>query len=69
VTIIVAAVGFGLGLLYGRFAVAAKEWLLAAAGLLVALLLGNYPYYEPGPLAVTYIAALAGVMAATRRRR
>ena len=56
-------VGFALGAFYGRLTGRAKAPLLLAAGLLMALLLGNYPYYGIGFISTTYAAALVGVIA------
>jgi len=66
---IVILVGFALGFTYGRMVGGARMTLLAAAGILMAVLLGNYPYYDVAGVAVTYAAALAGVAAGSRRNR
>ena len=65
----VVLVGFILGFAYGRMVSGARMTLLAAAGMLMAVLLGNYPYYDVTWVAVTYAAALAGVAAGSRRNR
>jgi hypothetical protein len=59
-------VGFALGAAYGRMAPKTNTAVLAASGIILAVLLANYPYYDPGWFSTTYIAALAGVWAGSR---
>jgi hypothetical protein len=61
------AVAFALGLVYGRMVTMPKIVPLALFGLLMAVLLGNYPYYEYQSVAITFASALFGAAVGARR--
>jgi len=61
--------GFVFGYSFGGMIGRPNAALVAFAGLGLAVLLGNYPYYDVPAVAVTYAAALAGVLVASRRGR
>ena len=54
--------GFILGVAYGWAAGGRYHPAVLAAGLLMAVLLANYPYYDPPWISTTYAAAFAGVV-------
>ena len=64
---LIIIIPFALGVFYGRMAGRPTIWLLAAAGLLMAGLLGNYPYYDVPQIAVTFASAIAGTIAGSWR--
>ena len=65
----IALIAFALGLAYGRMASKANLPAVVLAGLLMAVLLGNYPYYDMQFISITYASALAGALVGSWRNR
>ncbi|MBD3387806.1 MAG: hypothetical protein GF416_02045 [Candidatus Altiarchaeales archaeon] len=67
--VVVYAIAFCAGALYGRWVERAKAAPLLLLGILSAVLLGNYPYYSVEGFSTVFISSLIGVVVGGRIRR
>ncbi len=65
---VVYAVAFAFGIFYGSRVRGTDALLLIAAGVIIAVLLGNYPHYPVEGVSTAYVSAVLGAALGGRRK-